>query len=191
MSRPTDPIVLLGLSGSLRRGSANTALLHAAAELAPDDVDVVVHPLRAIPFYDADLERAHRFPAPVQSLRTAMAEADGLLLATPEYNWSITAVLKNAIDWSSRGPDSPLDRKPAALLSAAGRSGGSRAQRHLRDILGHNQVDVLDAAVQIPLGQQHVVDGRLVTDEHRDAVAGLVTGLRDRVLERRAQASAA
>jgi chromate reductase, NAD(P)H dehydrogenase (quinone) len=191
MPRSTSPIVLLGVSGSLRGGSANTALLRTAAELAPDDVEVVVHPLRGLPFYDADLERAHGFPAPVQDLRTAMAQAEGLLLATPEYNWSITAVLKNAIDWASRGPDSPLDRKPAALMSAAGRSGGSRAQRHLRDILGHNQVDVLDTAVQIPLGQQHVADGRLVTGEHRDAVAALVVELRDRVLERRAQSAAA
>jgi NAD(P)H-dependent FMN reductase len=100
-------------------------------------------------------------------------------------------VLKNAIDWVSRGPAAPLDRKPTALLSAAGRGGGRLGLRHLRDILGHNQVDVLDTDVQVPRGQLHVRDGRLVTAEHRDAVAELVSALRERVLERRRDDAAA
>jgi chromate reductase, NAD(P)H dehydrogenase (quinone) len=181
---PARPLVLLGLSGSLRQGSANTALLHAAAELAPRDVEVVVHPLDEVPLFDADLE-AEGLPASVTSLRRALADADGLLLASPEYNWSVSGVLKNAIDWLSRGPDSPLDHQPTGLLSAAGRGGGARGLAHLRDILRHNQVDVLDLDVRVPRGTQHLADGRLATAEHRDAVAALVVALRDHIVSRR------
>lgn len=175
---------LLGLSGSLRRASTNTALLRAAQAEAPEGVEIVVHPLNDIPLYNADVEREVGFPPPVRALRQAVGDADGLLLASPEYNFSTSGVLKNAVDWVSRAP-SPLDEKPAALLSAAGGSGGRRAQRHLRDILAHNSVDVLDQAVQLPRARRHVEDGRLVTPEHRAAVAALVTALRDRVLQRR------
>ena len=176
----------VGISGSLRRGSTNTALLVAAQELAPQDVEVVLHPLHEVPFFDADLE-ARGYPPAVEGLRQAVAAADGLLLASPEYNWSTTGVLKNAIDWLSRGDPAPLDRKPTALLSGAGGSGGRRAQRHLRDILGHNEVDVLDAAVQVPRARRHVEGGVLVTPQHRAEVARLVAALRERVLERSRQ----
>jgi chromate reductase, NAD(P)H dehydrogenase (quinone) len=183
--RSSPRIRLLGLSGSLRRASANTAALRAAAELAPDGVEVVLHPLDDVPLYHGDLEAREGFPPGVVALRCAIAGADGLLLASPEYNWSTTAVLKNAIDWASRAPDAPLDRKPAALMSAAGGSGGRRAQAHLRDILAHNEVDVLDEAVQIPRASQHLEDGELATPEHRRRVAALVAVLADRVLQRR------
>jgi chromate reductase, NAD(P)H dehydrogenase (quinone) len=180
-----EPIRLLGLSGSLRRASANTAALRVAAELAPDGVDVLLHPLDDVPLYNGDVEARDGFPASVSALRRAVARADGLLLASPEYNWSTTAVLKNAIDWASRGPESPLDHKPTALLSAAGGSGGRRAQAHLRDILAHNEVDVLDEAVQIARGTRHLADGELATPEHRQAIAALVAALAERVAERR------
>jgi chromate reductase, NAD(P)H dehydrogenase (quinone) len=181
-SRP-DRIVLLALSGSLRQRSANTALLHTAADLAPEDVEVVVHPLDEVPLFDADLE-ADDLPTAVAALRQALAEADGLLLASPEYNWSVSGVLKNAIDWLSRGPASPLDHKPTGLLSAAGRGGGARGLAHLRDILRHNEVDVLDLDVRVPRGSTHVAGGRVTTPEHRDAVAALVAALRERVEDR-------
>lgn len=178
------PIRLVGLCGSLRRASTNLAILRAAEELAPDGVEVVVHPLHDVPLYDADLE-VGGMPEAAQALRAAVAGADGLLLATPEHNWSVTAALKSAIDWLSRGPEAPIDRLPAALLSGAGGSGGKRAQSHLRDILGHNEVDVLDASVQIARVWQHVEDGRLTTPEHRDEVAAVVAALADRVRARR------
>ena len=180
---PPGRLRLLGISGSLRRASTNTALLRAARELAPADVEVVLHPLHDIPLYDGDLEARDGFPEAVISLREAIAAADGLLLATPEYNWSVSGVMKNAIDWASRAPEPPLDHLPAALLSGSGGSGGVRAQRHLREILRHNEVDVIDAAVRVPRSTEHVADGRLVTQEHRDAVALTVAALRDRVRE--------
>jgi chromate reductase, NAD(P)H dehydrogenase (quinone) len=193
VSRPSDlsprearvPIRLLGLSGSLRRASANTAALRTAASLAPDGVDVVLHPLDDVPLYHGDVEAREGFPEAVVALRDAVAEADGLLLASPEYNWSTTAVLKNAIDWASRGPSAPLDAKPAALLSAAGGSGGRRAQAHLRDILAHNEVDLLEEAVQIPRASRHVEDGEITDPQHRRAIAALVDALGERVRERR------
>ena len=183
------PARLLGLCGSLRRASSNLAILHAAVELAPPDVEVVLHPLRDLPMFDADLE-AVGTPAAVADLIDAVQACDGLLLATPEYNWSITGALKNAIDWLSRGPEAPIDEVPAALLSGAGSSGGRRALAHLRDVLGHNRVDVIDREVRIARATAHVRDGRLTTEEHRDAVAASVAELAARVRERRAAAAA-
>lgn len=113
---------LVGLSGSLRRGSFNTALLRAAAELTPGGVELSVHTIRGIPLYDADVESAEGIPQTVIDLKEAIAAADGLLLATPEYNNSMPGVLKNAIDWLSRPPaDIPrvFGGKPVALMGAS------------------------------------------------------------------------
>lgn len=186
----TRPITLAALSGSLRRASMNTALLEAAIELAPTDVEVVVHSLRELPFYDGDLEAAG-LPESVARLRAAVADADGLLLASPEYNHSTTGVLKNAIDWLSRGPDSPLQHLPTALFSAAGGSGGAGAQAHLRDILAHNRVDVLDDSVQIAGAGQYILDGDLVGEVHRESVRAHIAALAGRIHRQRAQAAAA
>ncbi len=95
---------LLGISGSLRRGSFNTLLLHAAAQLLPDEVSLDIQTLHGIPLYDADLETAEGIPAAVTRLKDLIAAADGVLLATPEYNNGIPGVFKNAIDWASRPP---------------------------------------------------------------------------------------
>jgi chromate reductase len=139
----TPPIRVLAISGSLRRGSHNTAALRAAAGLAPDGMTIEVMTLHGIPNYDADLEAAG-LPPEVVRLRQAIAAADALLIATPEYNWSISGVLKNALDWASRGGErSPLRGKPAAVLGAGARLGTVRAQTHLREILRHNQVRVV------------------------------------------------
>jgi chromate reductase, NAD(P)H dehydrogenase (quinone) len=177
MSRP---ITFVGLSGSLRSGSTNTALLRAARELAPPDVEVVLEPIGQLPLFDLDLERAGP-PTAVTQLRQAVTSADGLLLASPEYNHSTSAALKNAIDWLSRGPESPLDGLPTALLSAAGSSGGARAQAHLRDILRHNDVQVLEQHVQLARAWQHLDDGELVGHGPRDEVRSIVAALADHV----------
>jgi chromate reductase, NAD(P)H dehydrogenase (quinone) len=113
---------LIGLSGSLRKGSFNTAVLKAAAGLMPEGGRLEVRTIAGIPLYDGDLEAAKGIPAAVAELKEAVAAADGLLLATPEYNNSIPGPLKNAIDWMSRPPADAkrvFGGKPVALLGAS------------------------------------------------------------------------
>jgi chromate reductase len=127
---------VLAIAGSLRRESLNRSLLRAARELAPAGMQIEIYDqLDAIPFYngDHDPDDAGR-PEAVRHLRGAIAAADGLLLASPEYNGSFTAVLKNALDWASRSP-SVLDDKPVALMGAGGIGGTVRAQIALRQTL--------------------------------------------------------
>ncbi len=100
-------INVLGISGSLRKDSFNTATLRAAQELTPDGINIRIKTLEDIPVYNEDL-RAQGYPAPVQALRSEIADADAVLIATPEYNYSIPGVLKNAIDWASRPPEQPV-----------------------------------------------------------------------------------
>ena len=114
-------VTIVGISGSLRRGSYNSALLRAAAALMPEGAELRIATIRDIPLYDGDVE-ASGIPAPVTVLKDAIAGAEGLLLATPEYNHSIPGVFKNAIDWTSR-PASDIPRvfggKPVALIGAS------------------------------------------------------------------------
>src|SRR5438876_766311 len=120
---------VLGISGSLRRGSYNSALLRAAQRLMPEDATLEIATIRGIPLYDADVE-AQGIPAAVSQLKEAVVAANGVLLATPEYNNSLPGVLKNAIDWLSR-PSSDIKRvfggKPFAMMSDEGRDSQSMA----------------------------------------------------------------
>jgi len=126
---------VLALSGSLRKGSFNTALARSLAALAPAGMQVEARTLNDIPLYDEDV-KVQGFPAPVQALRQAIKAADGLIYVTPEYNYSYSGVLKNAIDWASRPPEHPFDGKPIAIVSASpGPFGGARAQYHLRQTM--------------------------------------------------------
>jgi chromate reductase len=113
---------IIGLSGSLRKNSYNTALLHAASGLMPEGTTLTVKTVHGIPLYNGDDEAAHGIPSPVQELKAAIAAADGLLLSTPEYNNSIPGVFKNAIDWLSR-PNADIPKvfgeKPVALIGAS------------------------------------------------------------------------
>ena len=113
---------LIGISGSLRRGSFNTALLRAAAEFVPDGAELTVETIHGIPLYDADVETADGIPERVAALKEAIVAADGMLLATPEYNNSMPGTFKNAIDWLSR-PPADIGRvfggKPVAVLGAS------------------------------------------------------------------------
>jgi chromate reductase len=116
----SDYIQLVGLSGSLRKGSYNTMLLKAAAQLLPADVSMDIVSIRDIPLYNADLDlpAAKQRPEAVEHFRKMLTDADGILISSPEYNYSIPGGLKNAIDWASRGEDSPLLRKPVAVIGA-------------------------------------------------------------------------
>jgi len=128
-------IRIFGVAGSLRRLSFNAALLNAAAELAPAGMHIDIGDIRHVPPYDDDV-RAEAYPPEVEGLVGAMQRADGLLFVTPEYNRSIPGILKNAIDWASRRPDQPFDRKPVAIMGASrGVLGTIMANHHLRQIL--------------------------------------------------------
>lgn len=122
-------VTLVGISGSLRKASFNTALLRAASELMPEGATLALHSIRDIPLYDGDVEAAEGLPAAVQSLKDAIAGSQGLVIASPEYNASIPGVLKNAIDWLSR-PPADIKRvfadKPVALVGATPGPGGTR-----------------------------------------------------------------
>jgi chromate reductase len=125
----------LGISGSLRKASWNTALLKEASQLVPDGVTMTVRTLEDLPLLNPD-DLASGFPAAVDQLAEAIGQADALVLASPEFNYSVTAVMKNAIDWLSIHPQAPLRDKPVALMSASPSAfGGGRAQYHLREIL--------------------------------------------------------
>lgn len=125
---------LLGISGSLRKNSLNTAALRACQDLLPAGVTLSLFDIAAIPLYNEDV-REQGFPPAVQQFREQIAAADALIFATPEYNYSIPGVLKNAIDWASRPPEQPFENKPIALIGATpGGLGTSRSQYHLRQV---------------------------------------------------------
>ena len=171
-----EEVVLAGIAGSLRRGSFNAALLREAKSLAPADVRLDIVDLAELPLYNRDLE-GDGLPAPVEEFRQALAAADGLLVATPEYNYSIPGVLKNAIDWASRPPDSPLDGKPMAIMGAGGRFGTVRAQMHLREIALHNSMRVMIDPEVFVAGAWSAFDdqGRLTDERLRERVRQLMT----------------
>jgi chromate reductase, NAD(P)H dehydrogenase (quinone) len=125
-------IKVLAFAGSLRKGSYNKALIRAAVEEKPDSMNIEVFDLEGIPPYNADFD--NQLPQIVAEFKSKIQAADALLIATPEYNYSVSGVLKNAIDWASRPAiGNPLEGKPVAIMSAStGRFGGARAQYHLR-----------------------------------------------------------
>ena len=169
------PLRILGISGSLRRDSHNTALLRSARELLPNDVQLEIFDgLKAIPPYDAD-DDDHDHPLPeIAAFKRAIDEADGLLIATPEYNHSIPGVLKNAIDWASRPVATTVMRgKPAAVIGAStGLFGAVWSQAEMRKVLGATGAEVVDR--ELPVVQAHMQfdeDGNLVDDDLRDQLA--------------------
>jgi chromate reductase len=127
---------VLGISGSLRKGSWNTSVLRAAQGLAPAGMTIEIGAIADIPLYNEDV-RAAGLPAPVERFRREIAAAEAVLFVSPEYNFSVPGVLKNAIDWASRPPDQPFNEKPVAIMGASGGPvGTARMQYDLRKILG-------------------------------------------------------
>jgi chromate reductase, NAD(P)H dehydrogenase (quinone) len=155
---------VLGISGSLRRDSFNSALLRAAAERLPGGVEFVAFErLAEIPAYDADLEEGAEAPAAVAELRRAMRDADAVLVATPEYNHSIPGALKNALDWASRpAGESALMGTPAAVIGAStGMFGAVWAQAETGKVLGALGGRVLEREYPFPGAKDAYADGKL------------------------------
>jgi chromate reductase len=186
-----QPITILGIAGSLRRQSYNRAALRAAAELVPEAVTLNIVELDGIPIFNEDDE--HEPPAAVVELKKRIRAADAILFVTPEYNYSVPAVLKNAIDWASRPyGDSAWSGKPAAIMGASsGTMGTVRAQYHLRQIcvflnlfpLNQPEVMIGNAA------ERFDAEGNLTDEATKDHIRKLLQSLVDwtrRIEQRRA-----
>src|SRR6476469_815301 len=171
---------VLAISGSLRRDSHNTALRRAAAERVPAGIELELWDgLKAVPPYDEDDDR-DLAPAAVTALRSAVAGADAVLFATPEYNHSVPGSLKNAIDWVSRPmATNPLRNKPVAVIGAStGAFGAVWAQAELRKVLAALGARVVDGEVAVGHAHERFdADGRLVDDQLREQLADVVATL--------------
>jgi len=170
---------VLGFAGSLRKDSYNKALLRAALELLPEGVEMETFDLEGIPPFNQDLEGNP--PQKVTDFKAKIRGADALLIATPEYNYSIPGVLKNAIDWASRPyGDSAFQEKPVALMGASiGMLGTARAQYHLRQCCVFLQMHpVIDTEVMVPFVSDKVdSNGRLTDANTKDKIKGLIESL--------------
>lgn len=175
---------ILGICGSLRKASLNMAALRACGELLPPGMGLTITTgIGELPLFNQDILDAG-MPEPVKRLRAEIAAADGLLIASPEYNFSVPAPLKNAIDWASRAPNQSFQDKPIAIFSVApGPVGGARMQYDLRKMLvqlwGHvlprPEVFVANAASKF-------TEGRLTDETSRKFLAELLAGFRDWIL---------
>lgn len=176
-----QPVRILGFCGSLRRASFNAGALRAARDLAPDGVEITIADIRDLPLYDDDL-RQQGLPAAVEKLGVQLRGADAILFASPEYNYSVSSVLKTAIDWISRLPDRPYQGLPGALLGASpGMIGTARAQHHLRQICVFLDIRLLNKP-EVMIGgarERFDEDGNLTDEETGRHITALVTALRD------------
>lgn len=183
---------ILAISGSLRRDSHNSALLRAAADLLPSGVEMTIYDrLEEIPPFNED--RLDPRPPAVQHFRDAVDAADGVLIATPEYNSSIPGVLKNALDWLSRPLlESPLRNKPAAVIGAStGMFGAVWSQAETRKVLSAIGARVLDTELPVPTAHEQFTEtGRLSDAELEQELVSALTALTDAVVARTEAASA-
>ena len=184
-------LTLIGISGSLRRGSYNSALLRAAAALMPPESELRIASIADIPLYDGDVESAAGIPESVSRLKDAIAAADGLLLATPEYNNGIPGVAKNAIDWLSR-PPADIARvfggKPVAIAGASpGGFGTILAQNAWLQIFRTLGADLWPSGRLLVSRAANLVDanGEIVDPATRDNLAKFVRGFVGHVRERK------
>lgn len=177
----TKPVRILGIAGSLRRGSYNRAALRAATQLVPEDTTLETFELDGIPAFNQDEEQNP--PAKVVELKRRIREADALLIVTPEYNYSIPGVLKNAIDWASRPyGDSAWNGKPAAIMGASvGTIGTARAQYHLRqmfvflNVFPINQPEVMIGNAS----ERFDAEGNLTDETTKEFIRQLLQNLTD------------
>jgi chromate reductase, NAD(P)H dehydrogenase (quinone) len=176
-----DTLKILGISGSLRQGSYNTATLRAAQELAPPELSIEIADISQIPLYNGDVQ-AQGMPQPVAQLAEKIRAADGLLIACPEYNYSMSGVLKNTIDWISRVKDQPFAGKPAAVCGASmGQVGTARAQYHLRQSAVFIDLRFLNKP-EVMIGGAHErfdAQGKLTHQPTRKFLGDLLVALRD------------
>lgn len=174
-----EKIRIFGFAGSLRKGSYNKVLLRAALELLPKDAELEIFDLEGIPPYNADLDQQP--PSKIQEFKAKIKAADALIIATPEYNYSVSGVLKNAMDWASRPyGDNAFEDKPLAIMGASGGSlGTARAQYHLRQsCVFLNMHPLNDPEVMVGSAQDKIdKNGKLVDAQTRDKIRELIESL--------------
>jgi chromate reductase len=172
-------ISILGFAGSLRKGSYNKALIRAAQELVPEDANLEIFDLEGIPPFNQDHEQTP--PEKVREFKQKIRKADAILIATPEYNYSVPGMLKNAMDWASRPfGDNAFEGKPVGIMSASiGMLGGSRAQYQLRQVFVFMDMHPLNRPeVIVPFAQEKVgQDGNLKDDKTRQKIRELMEAL--------------
>ena len=172
-------VSILGFAGSLRKGSYNKALLRAALEMIPADAELEIFDIEGIPPFNQDLESQP--PEKVKEFKTKIRAADAILIATPEYNYSVPGVLKNAIDHASRPyGDNAFDGKPVAIMGASiGILGTARAQYHLRQSLVFlNMYSLNRPEVMVPLAQEKIdQNGRITDQKTREKIKELLQAL--------------
>lgn len=186
-------IKVLGFVGSLREGSFNRKLMNIAREELPEGVSLEVADIGRLPLFNEDLEKSA--PAEVTRLKQQIEDADAILFATPEYNYSVPGVLKNAIDWASRPyGNNSFDGKTAAVMGASvGMIGTARAQYHLRQMFVFLNIQALNKPeVMVSYAAKHFDEnGELINDDTRRHVARLVAALVERAQQQNEASSAA
>jgi chromate reductase len=174
-----QPVKILGFVGSLRKGSYNKALMRAAVNLAPENARIEVFDLEGIPPFNQDLE--NQSPQIVKEFKSKIRQADAILIASPEYNYSVPGVLKNAIDWASRPyGDNAFEGKPVAVMSASiGSLGGARAQYHLRQSFVFLDMYPLNhPEVMMPFAKDNVdAEGNVTNEQTKQLIHELVEAL--------------
>ena len=172
---------ILGISGSLRKDSYNTAALRVAQQVVGEGVEITLADISAIPLYNDDV-RLEGLPPSVVSLGEQIASADAVLIATPEYNYSIPGVLKNTIDWLSKIPEQPFIRKPLAMLGASmGAMGTARSQYDLRKVFVSLNAHVLNQP-EIMIASAHArfdADGNMTDEKTRELIATQIVALQE------------
>ena len=172
-------MTVLAICGSLRKASYNMAALRTAIELRPPGMTIEIADISQFPLYNEDV-RAQGFPLPVETLRQQIKAADALLFATPEYNYSMSGVLKNAIDWASRPPDQPFAGKPAAIIGAgAGMAGTAHAQGDLRRGFVFLDIHPINRP-EVRIGQAHTkfdANGGLTDEAARGFIRDMLVAL--------------
>jgi chromate reductase, NAD(P)H dehydrogenase (quinone) len=179
----SNKIKIVAISGSLRKYSYNSALVRAAIELKPEDMNIEILNIGEIPLFNDD-ERLKSIPESVKIFSEKISSADGVIIVTPEYNYSIPGVLKNAIDWVSKMPGQPFDRKPVATMGASpGMLGTIRAQLHLREILFSLNAKLLNKPeVYVNLAKEKFdSEGTLLHEPTKEIIKKLLINLSERV----------
>ena len=181
----SNKIQVVGIAGSLRTGSYNKCLLKIAQVNLPEGMFLEIRDLAQIPLYNADIEK-ERVPSAVMALKEIVAKSDGMLIAAPEYNRSIPGVLKNTMDWlSTPAKNSPLPRKPLAIMGAGGRLGTGLSQTHLRQVAIANNMYVMNRPeVMIRYAARQFNDqGELVDEKSIEQIRKLLNSFMQWILQ--------